>query len=153
MTEVALLAPVPEIHLYSGVERIASSGRVAFGSMAWKLFRELQGLSEGQHVDAYLYASKSKKFGPPKVRWKGRYVRYVEAVNGSHPDGMIYRPQSTQENVSDNTGHWAVFWELDVLEELGKEEAIPMSLFRGLHSKKSYVSSFRPEGPILIEAL
>ena len=54
---VALLAPVPEEHLLDGVNVIHVEGRVAFGSRAWEVFRELDALRKGDPVDVYIYAS------------------------------------------------------------------------------------------------
>ena len=153
MKKVALLAPVPEVHLLSGMNTLASEGKLAFGSSAWGVFRELDERTAGMDVDVYIYASESSKPGPPKVLWRASYLGHVESRNGAHPDGMTYRPQSTRENAQDNRGHWAIFWEIDGLQELQKDEAIPMNLFRGLSSGKPFVSSFVPHGPTLVEEL
>jgi hypothetical protein len=52
---IALLAPVPLQHLVSGQSVCAAEGRVAFGSRAWELFRELDSLRKGLPVDVYVY--------------------------------------------------------------------------------------------------
>lgn len=38
---IALLAPVPLHHLQDGYQVARQQGKVAFGSMKWELFREL----------------------------------------------------------------------------------------------------------------
>lgn len=56
-SRVALLAPVPREHLVDGRETALTKGRVAFGSMRWKVFRELDRLRKGMPVDVYIYES------------------------------------------------------------------------------------------------
>lgn len=151
-TAIALLAPVPEEHLFDGLTTCKTEGKVAYGSRAWQVFRDLDVARSGQPVDVFIYASGSAKLGLPKVRWLATYIGHVEAKGGAHPDGTLFRPESTKKYLTDNSGHWAVFWEVVDLRQLSKEEAIPMTAFRGWQSKKCYVSSFVPEGPLLVEA-
>lgn len=153
MTGVALLAPVPEEHLFSGMEKCGEAGKVAFGSTDWEVFRTLNELGRSQAVNVYLYASHSSKFGLPKVRWTARYMGSVEAKAGAHPEGMAYRPASTEKNQADNIDHWIVFWEVVQLRPLPKEAAIPMSRFKGFTARKPYLSSFVPKGPLLVQDL
>ncbi|MGO6689219.1 hypothetical protein [Rhizobium leguminosarum] len=148
---VALLAPVPEEHLVSGLLKCHQVGKIAFGSRSFQLFRDLDAARGTQPVDVYIYASASVKFGLPKIRWQARYTGHVEARAGSHPDATTYRPESTLKYESDNEGHWAVFWEVVDLRELSKGGAIPMNLFRSWRSRKYFVSTFIPEGPLLVE--
>lgn len=150
---IALLAPVPEEHLISGLEKCYAAGKIAFGSRAFQVFRDLDEVRGEDPVDVYIYGSGGSKFGPPKVRWHARYVGHVDAKAGGHPDGMQYRPDSTKRYGTDNVGHWAVFWEVVELRQLKNEDSIPMNMFRGWQTRKNYVSSFVPEGPILVEAL
>ena len=65
---------------------------------------------------------------------------------GAHPEGMKYRPLS-----NDNGGHWAVFWEVEDLQQLPKEQRIASASLTGFGKKKPYGHAFRPEGPLLIE--
>jgi hypothetical protein len=58
---VALLAPVPEEHLRSGLDVDAREGKVAFGTRAWEAFYQLRELLNGQSTDAFLYASHPEK--------------------------------------------------------------------------------------------
>jgi hypothetical protein len=149
---IALLAPVPEEHLIDGQHVAKATGRVAFGSRAWEVFRKLDTLRKGMPVDVYIYAShtagKDPEFG---VSWRARYIRHVESVGGAHPDGMRYRPPSTASYPSDNCGYWAVFWEVEGLHPLPKEEHMSPGVFTGFEKQKRYRHAFPPEGPILIE--
>jgi hypothetical protein len=147
---VALLAPVPLEHLLDGQTISAKEGRVAFGSRAWEIFRELDDLRRGQPVDVYIYASRADE--PTfEVAWHARYVGYVESFDGAHPAGMRYRPPSTGKYPTDNKGHWAIFWEVQGLRQLPARDRLRLADLTGSGKGKPYGRGFVPEGPILIE--
>lgn len=83
------------------------------------------------------------------VSWTGRFLHWVEAVNGGHPDGDLYRPPSTQLGDEDRSGDWLGFWEVTELRELGPDERVPISSLHDRNGRK-YGRGFVPEGPILI---
>jgi hypothetical protein len=60
---VALLAPVPLEHLVDGVEVCAREGKVAFGSRAWEVFKQLDEIRAEAPVDVYVYASHAQAGG------------------------------------------------------------------------------------------
>lgn len=151
--DVALLAPVPIMHLESGLETVQQYGRVAFGSMAWERFDTLSAMLQGGPCQVFIYASHGQPAPVPHVTWVATYLRWVESRNGAHRDGLKYRPKSTFNDPSDNLGHWAIFWEVTDLRKLEPAERIPMDRFRGLGQKKNYLKTFRPEGPVLVEPL
>jgi hypothetical protein len=64
---------------------------------------------------------------------------------------MKYRPQSTSKYGTDNSGHWAVFWEVEDLKALPEEKCMVLSALTGFGKKKPYGHAFPPEGPLLIE--
>jgi hypothetical protein len=148
---VALLAPVPHVHLLDGKIVAEIQGRVAFGSRAWEVFRKLDTLRYGQPVDVYIYASHDGGHRDFEVSWHGRYMGFVESDNGAHPAGMRYRPPSTGAHPADNEGHWAVFWEVEDLRELPAGQRVSISGLTGYEKKKPYGHAFPPEGPQLIE--
>ncbi len=150
-SNIALLAPVPLEHLVDGKEVVQSAGKVAFGSRAWETFREVDNLRNGLPVDVYIYESHGDGHYDFKVSWRARYVRHVESNLGAHPDGMKYRPPSTGKYKNDNTGHWAVFWEVDSLQRIPEQSRIHVGEFTGYGKKKAYGHAFVPEGPLLIE--
>lgn len=152
-SDVSLLAPVPEEHLISGLKNCAEVGRVALGSRAWEAFAELDRRRQHMPCDVYIYPSHTTRFGAPKVRWLATYVQHVESIGGRHPDRMKYRPESTSVYNSDNKGHWAIFWEVTDLRQLESGEALPMTRFQGVDKKKKYLSTFVPEGPLLVEPI
>lgn len=154
----ALLAPVPEIHLLSGVEAIAAQldsedlppdhhPKVAFGSMDFEVFGEVEKLRLGKAIDVFIYASQAKGEQPlnPQVTWRGLYVGCVGSRRGRYPGKAIYRPKST----ATDSPTWAVFWEVQALEPL--KQPIQIGSLRGKNKKTAYPARFLPEGPVLIE--
>jgi hypothetical protein len=142
---IALLAPVPLEHLESGQNL---KERVAFGSCgsrALKLFQKLDKERAGMDVDVYIYASPAQS--GLEVSWAARYVGSVKSVNGAHPDGMKYRPESTVNDTESD-----VFWEVKDLKQLPPEERILVSQLTGFGSskKKAYSPTFAPRSPLLI---
>ena len=74
-----LLAPVPEVHLASGVKICRTQGRVAFGSDAWEVFRSLdQGAGRGLPVA--IYASFPTTNLGPTISWAATYVEVVPGL-------------------------------------------------------------------------
>jgi hypothetical protein len=155
MPAISLLAPVPLEHLRSGVDllnrqRNTRERKVAFGSMAWEVFRELDAERNGAPVDVFIYASGDPSAERVEVSWRGRYIGHVESENGAHPNGMQFRPASTEKYPSDNKGHWAVFWEVDQLRELSASERLRVSEFESWAGTKPCKSNFIPRGPLLV---
>ncbi len=150
-SHVALIAPVPHEHLLDACKTIEQEGKVAFGSMKWELFRELDSLREGLQVNVFIYASHTDDYPAPEVKWQGQYIGHVESRGGAHPDGMRFRPASTGKYSNDNSGHWAAFWELAVLQQVPPGKRIQLADLTGFGKKKAYGHPFVPEGPLLIE--
>lgn len=143
----AILAPVPEYHLVSGLETCRTEGEVAFGSMAFELFRKIDEIREEKVVDMFLYASHSQGDRPlyPEVTWQAVYVRHVTSRNGRYPGGKRFRPAST---VTDKP-NWAIFWVVRELEPLSAP--IPIQTLRGFEKKEDFSERFFPEGPLVID--
>lgn len=154
----AILAPVPEMHLISGLEAITAQldsdelppdqlPKVAFGSMEFELFPEIEKLRNGKAVDVLIYASHAKGDQPlnPEVTWRGVYVSYVGSRRGRYPGKPIFRPKST----ATDSPTWAVFWEVQELEPL--KRPLPIGNLRGKNKKTNFQARFIPEGPVLIE--
>lgn len=154
----AILAPVPEMHLISGLEAIAAQldsedlppdhlPKVAFGSMEFELFAEIEKLRNGQAIEVFIYASHSKTEQPlnSEATWRGLYIGYVGSRRGRYPGKAIFRPQST----ATDSPVWAIFWEMQELEQL--KTPIPIGNLRGKNKKTNYQPRFIPEAPVLIE--
>jgi hypothetical protein len=154
-TTVALLAPVPEEHLISGLEACAEHGRVSFGSRDFLVFQKLDEILQKEPCEVLIYASWPiiPLNGPPKVTWRAKYRSSIDArSDGSPPKGVI-RPSSTEKYPGDNKGHWGIYWEVFEIERLSKEDRIPVSLLKGIGSATTYKTTFIPERPLIIEAL
>jgi hypothetical protein len=154
--DFALLAPIPEVHLISGVEAIAAQldaenndekPKVVFGSMAFEVFRQADELRRGSPVNAFIYASDSKEDQPlnPEVSWRAVYVQQVPSRNGRYRGNPLCRPSSTLTDKA----IWAIYWEVVDLERL--KNPIPIGNLRGLKQKSDFKPRFIPEGPVLID--
>lgn len=154
----ALLIPVPEVHLISGLEAIAAQldsdelppdhlPKVAFGSVEFEVFAEVEKLRAGKAVEVLIYATESKAEQPlnPEVTWRAKYVGYVGSRRGRYPSQAIFRPKST----ATDKPIWAVFWEVQELEQL--KTPIPIGQLRGKNKKANYQPRFIPDGPVVIE--
>lgn len=115
------------------------------------VFAELDNRVGKTPVDILIYAS-GKVSGPPAVTWTARYLRTVGARNGAHPDGLTFRPASTQLYALDNEGHWLIFWEVTDLHRLETQEVFPIAKLFGADRASPFKATFRPEGPIIVRA-
>jgi hypothetical protein len=148
--EVALLAPVPFEHLKSGENKCGEKGKVAFGSMAWEVFRELDRIRNGLKVPVYLYASHNEEEAPrvPIVSWQALYIGHCDSVMGKHPDDMEYRPASAITDIDT----WAVFWEVEDLHQISEGPGrLLRSQFVSYKGGKKLAKNFVPLGPVLIK--
>lgn len=150
IADFAILAPVPLEHLQSGRDVAAREGFVAFGSKEWELFRRVDELRHGRTVPVLLYPSHEDV--PAKlsyvVSWFGWYCGHVESKGGTHPLDMKHRPPSTGKYVTDNRGHWAVFWHVEGLRELPKDQCLPI---RDIGTVKGgWRKDAPPRGPELV---
>jgi hypothetical protein len=82
----AILAPVPEQHLISGLEALTAQldsdqlppdhlPKIAFGSMAFELFGQVERKRGETAVEVLIYAShaKGEQLLNPEVRWRALY--------------------------------------------------------------------------------
>jgi hypothetical protein len=145
---IALLTPVPLQHLVGGREICTREGRVAFGSQAWEVFRELD-VQGGAGTRVLIYASHSDVPGRPRVSWTASYLRYVESKGGSHPERTRFRPPSTIADGEDAAGYWAGFYEVADLQTLAIDDQIAVRDLTDRRGRR-YRRDFVPEGPVII---
>jgi hypothetical protein len=151
----ALLAPVPQGHLKSAMDRLKQRADVAFGSMKFELFHELDNSPKFRNggkvlVPTLIYSSHERDPGHPSymVKWGAWYVGLVNHKSGcpgEHPDGPEARPESTLK--TDVNDKWAVFWHVQGLKELDAPRRI--SGLRRYKSGRDW-SNAPPRGPELI---
>lgn len=154
----AILAPVPEIHLVSGLEAIAAQvdsddvtslglPKVAFGSMAFEILRKADELRKERLVEVLIYASDAEGDRPlnSEVSWRARYIGHLPSRSGRYPGKSLFRPKAaaTEKPI------WAVYWEVQELEKL--KTPIPIASLQILSQKTNCKSRFVPDGPVLIE--
>ncbi|BAY07718.1 hypothetical protein [Calothrix sp. NIES-2098] len=153
-TSFAILAPVPEMHLLSALETMEKLDselsdetiKVAFGSMAFEVFRKADELRAGKEVEVLIYASDC--IDQPlnsEASWQGLYIGHTNSRNGRYPGKSKFRPAST----ATDKPTWAIFWELQELKRL--KTPIAIASLKALGKKTNYTSRFIPEGPLLIE--
>jgi hypothetical protein len=102
----AILAPVPEIQLISGLEAIAAQvdsdditslglPKVAFGSMAFEILRKADELRKERTVEVLIYASDAEGDRPlnSEVGWRARYIGHLPSRSGRYPGKSLFRPR------------------------------------------------------------
>jgi hypothetical protein len=145
VTHVAILAPVPGVHLKSAPK---GGPRVAFATTDWELFgkrlRELRTKAE-LPVHVFIYASGPDGSFDRTVSYTATYVELIEDKYTVRNLG--YRPPSTESDTDDH----CVFWVVENLHELPEEARIPVFDFRGYGKDKPYKKNFVPHRPLLIE--
>jgi hypothetical protein len=141
-THIALLAPVPAIHLESALLTVTPNGRVAFGTTKWELINELEAQRKDMPVDVYIYASHGNGCHDGAATWRATYVGYAKDKWEAAP----YRPVSTATD-SDNG---EVFWLVEGLRRVSNE-SVALTQFTGFGKKKPYGPDFVPRGPLLVE--
>jgi len=144
---IALLAPIPREHIDCAPMKFNKISRVAFGSRDCDVFLKLDREREGMPVDVYIYESYGSVQYNSRVSWHGRYLQSVPAVNGTHPDRTVYRPDLTGKRLDDRGGgNWLIFWELDSLEEIAERDCLQVSAFIPFGRTEPYRNSFVPRG-------
>lgn len=140
---IALLAPVPLVHLESALETDTPDRHIAFGTRDWELFNKLDQSRAGMPVDVYIYESHPEEGSfEGKVTWHARYVRLEADSHNAKP----YRPKSTE---TDNF-EGEVYWIVERLRRMEPNEHIPVGDFIGFDHAKPYGRSFPPHRPLLI---
>jgi hypothetical protein len=140
---IALLAPVPRVHLESALQTETPERRAAFGTKAWELFNVLDKRRAGLPVDVYIYESHPEGSFEGRVTWRARYIRLEPNRHKAKP----YRPESTKSD----TFEGEIFWIVEGLRRMQPNEHIPVADFVGFGGKKPYGKSFPPHRPLLVE--
>ncbi len=143
----AILAPIPEEHLISGLETCASEGKVVFGSDAWELFRQVDQMRKGSEVAVFIYPCypDSEKPLRTEIAWRGIYTGHIPSRRGRYPGDQQLRPKST----AGEKPTWAVYWEMQQLTQLSETEFVPMASLRAI-DKKALQAGRVPHGYMMI---
>jgi len=150
--DFAVLAPVPEEHLLSGLEVVLREGFVAYGSRKWELFEEVDRLRGGEPVPVLIYPSDEDHAVKMSYlsKWSGMYVGHVRSQGGTHPAGMKYRPESVEQYPNDLSGYWAVFWHVAQLQRLDEANHKAISSLQSYRAGKYWKAGSPPRGPEII---
>lgn len=139
----AILAPIPESHLESGLSTCDTHGKVAYGSSCFELFRNIDERRGQLGVRVLIYASWQDGQGKSEVSWCGIYEGFKDSRRGRPPREYVkYRPAST----STDTPDWGIYWLIRNLRPLS--QPIDIAELRSLEGRE-YVS--HPRRPLLIE--
>jgi hypothetical protein len=142
--DVALLTPVHQEHLISGLETSDATGFVAFGSDAALTLLELSALVDEEHrADILFYASHSKTGGVPRATYRGCFVAYA-GKDKAKADWAQYRPPSTASD-----GNWTGFYLVQNLRRL--EQPVLIASLKKRDGKGKFAKAFYPLGPIIID--
>ena len=142
---IALLAPVPSIHLVAAQDEAMRS--IALGTRA-DVLEEFASLgTDGATVFVYT----SQEPGPPRlvVSWTGTFGGYREAVgNGAvPPDWRRHRP-TTMRKEDRTAGWWTGYYLVGDLRPV--DEPWPVSDMRAYAGDKPLAPNFVPLGPIVV---
>jgi hypothetical protein len=149
--EFAIVAPVPLEHLETGEGVAKDTGYVAFGSMKWELFRDIDQRRGDAAVPVLIYpsADDSPTSLALRIAWCGLYIGSSESKGGAHVSGMRHRPSSTEKYAGDNKGHWAVFWHVSDLRRIEPAKQLPISALQTV--KGGWRKNAPPRGPELVQ--
>lgn len=148
-SHLALLAPVPIMHLKSAEE--TGMERAAFASNRFEVIGEVNTLRKELAVPIYIYSSwlhtdeSEQQIAPPSVTWKAFYVGYLDPHKREDRNKLKeLRPPSTR-----GEGESSYYWVVENLHRLS--EPYPIQNLRGYKQKKYYSNDFIPRTPLLIE--
>ena len=144
--DVALLTPVPQQHLESGLQRCAETGFVAFGTDSGMVLSEFRMAVDDDHpADILFYASEASKAGQPSATYRGRFAGYDGAVDGRAKKAWAkHRPPTTEQD-----GAWQSFYLVSDLRKLAT--AIPLTTLTKQGNKGKLAKTFVPLGPLIID--
>jgi hypothetical protein len=143
--DVALLAPVPEEHLISGLAVCADHGAAAFGSDSVMVLSEFAHLVRDSAADVLFYASQTEISNIPAATYRARFAKYVGALsNGKAPASCSdFRPPTTSTD-----GPWQSFYVVSELRKL--VEPIPLSALSKRNVRAKLKANFKPLGPLIV---
>lgn len=145
--DVALLTPVPEIHLVSGEVTCREHGYVTYGTNAVDpMMLLVQQIGDDATADVLFYASGSPVSGVPKATYRARFERYLggKSDGKAPPKEAAFRPPTTATD-----GAWQSFYVVSNLTRL----AVPIEIQRltKLSALGKLKANFVPLGPLVIE--
>ena len=133
MPGLALLAPIPAVHLDDAIEVLATKEFVLFGSGAFDVFQK------AEH-GCLVYIYRSHENADPTVTYKAKYFGIVgEPLTMRKLERDGYRPRSTHGE------KWPFYWKVSDIVALEK----PMPLSDIQLASGSYLQGY-PHGPMFV---
>jgi len=150
----ALLCPVPDEHLESGVQVAAETGYVCYGSNAWQVFKELDDMRGGEDVPVLFYPSYEDDDPKSsfKVTYIGWYIGHVTTDNDKRADDKAgHRPVTVDQYRSDydSPHHWGVFWRVKELSKLTISNQVSIGTLQSYKTGRPRLNK-PPRGPSII---
>jgi hypothetical protein len=142
MSGIALLAPVPNVHLESAARHRLDP--VAFGSEAWDILKQLPWDGDNS-IPVLIYESMADAI--PYVTWRGTFAGWIDPAKMSLAALARLRPPSTQDEPL-----WGMYWKVGGLRRLPTAEWLAIAKLTKRDGSGSLKEKFVPEGPILIQA-
>jgi hypothetical protein len=86
-SHLALLTPIPEVHLRSAISVLEKRNEVSFGSNSFEVFRELEAQVKKHSVPVLIYCSQEGELKHNfDVSWFGWFIRKEEPPNSPPTD-------------------------------------------------------------------
>ena len=161
--EFALLAPVPYMHLDSGIEVARVTGYVCFGSQNWTLFKQqIDPRRESEDVPVLFYPSRED--APAELSFKicylGWYIGHVisdadkqQDVDDGHRPPTVDENQPDSDNPhrtdSDSQRYWTLFWRVRDLERLPDLEHVSIGSLSSYTTGRKRLNK-APLGPTIV---
>ena len=146
MSDIALLAPVPLMHLDSAARD--GLDPVAFGSEAWDVLKHLP--PEGDNsIPVLIYASLADAI--PFVTWRGEFAGWIDPARTPLAELARMRPASTRAEGNPEP-LWGSYWLVRGLRQLPTAEWLAIAKLWKRDGSGRLATSFVLEGPILIKA-
>jgi hypothetical protein len=143
---VALLAPVPSVHLASALEHGMTT--IALGTRAWETLTEFTRVA-GRGAPVVIYASHDEGGQQPATTWTGTFGQYRDAEhNGLVPRALKpYRPPSMAQEDRE-ARHWFGYFTIDGLDRL--DEPKMLTDLRQWSGEAPLSPAFVPHGPLIV---
>lgn len=160
--EFAILAPVPIQHLDSAMELLTEKEYVAFGSMKFELFHEIELVLAGDrnpnNVPVLIYPSHGKEGEvddeiPYEVSWKASYFELADTRDKMRFDEENgFRPKSTmvETEAANLPGGWGLYWRVKNLERLPEGRRIAIRDIKS-YGRKYWRKDSPPRGPEIVQ--
>lgn len=140
---VALLAPVPRVHLESAL--MEQRDLVAFGTNAFELFGKLR-TSGALPVEVYIVATNNDGRGyDQSPSFKATCLRYVESSEVSRAELISMRPISTESDSA-----WGGYWVVSGLKKIPEKERRRLVDFIPAVKGEKFSPDYRARGPIRV---